>query len=407
VVDLAAEYVLLAARAGRLLPGVADVPPAIRRRAAAEPPPRASDLVRATGRLALAVPGADLDARRARFLTAQLQALECTARRLAGQEVAFAREIADTFGVRIRPGCTDDYRRAHARLADLLPGPGPLAERVAQHRRSDEVPPALLLPALRALSQALRRRTPWLVAGEHATYRLIPDAPWSALHTGLGGGRSVVTVNLAARPRWGQLPALVAHEAYPGHHVQRCRAEAGALPELAAVLVRSPQSVVAEGAAEEGLGVLVGPGWGAWARDILAEVGARFDAELAERLDEVGRALRPVRQDAALLLHGPRPRPDAAVEHVRRWLLVDGARARRIVAALASPLWRGHVVADVEGSRMVSSWLRAGTDSPIQRYARLLDEPLVPVDLLPEGGEPPERRAAVRVTGDAVSRASG
>lgn len=377
MVDVAAEYVLLAARAARLLPGLAEVPPDACRVVAAEPRPSASALVRAAGRLALAVPDAGLDPPRARFLTAQLGALECTARRLAGQELSPVEEVRATFGVTVEPGVEDRYRRAHVELGDLLPGRGSLARRAAAHRRRDEVPPARLLPTAWALADALRARLPR--AEGQVDWRLVADAPWTALHTWSGAGRSVVALSLGARLRWGQLPGLVAHEAWPGHHVQRCRAERGT-PERRVVLVRGPQSVVMEGAAEEGLEVLVGSAWGAWAREVLGERG--IDWALAERLAGVDRVLRRARLDAALMLPG---RPDQAVRHLRRWLLVDEARARRIVGGLATPLWRGYVAAHVEGPPMVRRWLRAGTDVQ-RRYGRLLDEPLLPEDLRQPGG---------------------
>ncbi|MGQ0573164.1 MAG: DUF885 domain-containing protein [Pseudonocardia sp.] len=406
---IAHEYAVVAARAARLLPGLADVPPAIRRGALGEPFPRASELVREVGRLRIALDGAVAragldgagpggvgfggaglggvggDGPRARFLAAQLRALEATARRLAGQDVGFAADVADTFGLIVRSADEDGYRRAHRELAELLPGPGPLARRVATYRKRAEVAPGLLLPALQALSHALRERVPWaLPPGECVEYRLAGRAPWVALHSWLGAGRSLVTVNVTARLRWDQLPGLVAHEAYPGHHVQRCRAELVGLPEQRVTLLRSPQSVVAEGAAEAGLDVLVGPGWGAWAREALAGTVA-FDGALAERFDTAWRALAPARLDAALLLHDRRVPPAVRAEraryHLGAWLLVDAARAARIVEGLGVPLWRGYVAAHVEGPSTVNSWLRAGAGAGVQRYARLLDEPLLPADL--------------------------
>lgn len=399
MVDVVQEYALLTARAARLIPGLAEVPPAARRRVAVEPQQTASALVRAAGQLRMTVPGAGLDASRARFLAAQLRAVECTARRLAGQEIEFVAEVADTFGVTVRAGSTDGYRRAHRDIADLLPGRGPLCERLARHRLADTVPPDQLLPALRLLSAELgdRTRARWpLPTGESVEYRLVPDAPWTALHTWLGG-RSVVRVSVAARLRWAQLPQLVAHEAYPGHHTQRCRAEGAPWPEHRVAVVRSPQSVVAEGVAEAGLDVLVGPGWGRWAEEVLdGLLGRRFDPLVAERLERAVRELAPVRLDAALLSLGSRGSTEDATRHLRRWLLVGEERARRIVGALAVPLWRGHVAAHVAGPPLVNSWLRSGSRPVTDRYRRLLDEPVVPADLVSDPAEAAGRCAADR-----------
>jgi hypothetical protein len=393
------EYLALALRADRLLPGLVgactgDIE--LRRNVDAEPVHAPSALVRAAGGLAAELPRAGLEPERARFLAGQLAALECTARRLAGQHVPFVREVELCFGVRIALGDEDAYRGAHREIAELLPGPAPLADRLAAHRRRDEVPPDRLLPAVRALSEALceRTRTRWRMPdGEAVEYRTVAAGPWAALHRHLGGHRSCVQVNASARLRRGQLAHLVAHEAYPGHHTERCRKDAGLVAALGwhehrLGLVRSPQSLVAEGAAELGLDAVVGPGWGPWASEILAGVGLPFDGDLAERLHRAADGLRAVRQDAALLLHEWRAPADEVLAHLRRWLLIGDARARQILRALADPLWRGYTSTYVEGARLVRDWWSAAPGS--LRYGRLLDEPLTPGELRADSAPLPQ-----------------
>ena len=81
--------------------------------------------------------------------------------------------------------------------------------------------------------------------------------------------------------------------------------------------------------------------------------------------------------------HG-RPTVDAAAAaevHLRRWLLLEPARARRVVDALARPLWRTQVVAAVEGAELVrEKVLRTGLD-PVAEHLRLLDDPDPPASL--------------------------
>jgi hypothetical protein len=385
----ACAYAALALRLDRLLPGLVAARPAELSLGTAEPA-SPSALVREAGRLAGRLREEGLEPPRERFLAAQVDALECTARRLAGQRLTFVEEVTRCFGV--RPALADPaiYRQAHRDLDVLLPGRGPLAERLAAHRRRDEVPPARLLNALRALSADLRDRTRarWpLPTDESVHYRLVEGAPWAALHRFHGPHRSVVSVNVAARPRHGQLPRLVAHEAYPGHHTERCRknltlvAERG-WREHALAVVRSPQSVVAEGAAQLALDMVVGAGWGGWAEEVLRGIGLGFDGELAERLDLATAVLRRVRLDAALMLHERRVAPAEVSAYVGRWLLVGDAAARSLVDGLASRLWRGYAVTYVEGIRMVRGWCGGGL-AVAQRYGELLDEPVTPGTLDP------------------------
>lgn len=379
-----AAYVALSLRLRRLAPALVAlvaVDPATCRAIGNEPRPTAAELVRQAGRLAAALPDAGLDPGRERFLAAQLRAVEWRARRLAGQHVPFHREVRECLGLSVTPEEPEVYRAAHRELAGLLPGGGAVGERLAAHRLRDAVPPDRLLAAVRALSVALRDRVaPWAGAVGTVEYRLVDGAPWSALQTYLGAGHSVVLINAGPALGAGRLPRLVAHETWPGHHVECLHAAAAVgagRAELGVTLLGSPQTVVSEGLAECGLRTAVGPGWGAWAADVLAPVGVSL-AEQAEPIDAALAVLRRARVDAALILHdGGAPtsgRAAAAEEHLRRWLMLDAPRARRVVDSLARPLWRAHTVAAVEGATAVGAMLDRVAE-PVGRHLGLLDDP--------------------------------
>jgi hypothetical protein len=378
--EVVREYLRIAWGLERLLPGSLDL-----YGPAADPdgpPMSAPDLVRAAGRLARAVPDA-LEPARADFLRGQLVACEWTARRLAGQFVPFVQEVRAAFGVRIAMGSEDGYRAAHRELDDLLPGPGSLADRVAAYRARDEVPRERLGVAVRALSEALRERTTTRVElplGESVAYRVVDDAPWSALHRYHGGFSSTVTLNAGAHLRHAQLAQLVAHEVYPGHHAERCRKEVALVArgwdEHRVVLANTPQSLVAEGAADLGLHAVVGSGWGRWAAGVLDGVGLRFDGDLAERVDAATAVLARTRQDAALLLHDRHAPEQDVLAHLRRWLLVGEAPAAAVLRFLGHPVWRAYTTTYIEGPPLLRRWWEAG--DPDERLRRMLDEPFTP-----------------------------
>jgi hypothetical protein len=379
------EYLAVAFRLGRLVPGLSAVGNAefdVWQRVRVEPTPRPADLVRQSGRLAQELADIPLDPVRRDFLAGQLRAVECTARRLTGQPVPFVREMVECFDVVPRWGREDDYAATHAELAALLPGSGSLAARLIAYRSAHEVPPDRLVAALAALSELLRGRTGAVVSlppTETVSFRVAGEAPWSALHRYCGRFRSQITVNAGARPRRTQLAQLVAHEAYPGHHTERCRKEAGigrAWPEHAVLVANSPQSLVAEGAAELGRAAVLGPGWGPLVADALAGLGLDFDGELAERVEAATARLARVRQDAALLLHDRGAPAGLVLAHLRRWLLVDEPRARQILRFMRQPVWRGYTTTYVEGAELVGAWW--ARDPGPERLRRLLDEPLTP-----------------------------
>jgi hypothetical protein len=391
------EYLLLGLRLDRLSPGLVDSftgDRALRRAVDVEPRPHPVALTERAALLRRELPGADLDPARKRFLDAHLVAAETIARKLAGVRVGFVEEVRAYFQVDIRPGHPDGYRRAHAALDELLPGSGSLAERLAAHRALDEVPPSRLKDTVHALSSALRDRVRQrfeLPANEVVEYEVVTDKPWSGFNYYLGGFRSRVAINADLGHRMSNLPHLVAHESYPGHHTEHCRKEVGLVgkrghAEQALFLINTPQCLMAEGMAELGLHAVVGAGWGRWAEEIMADLGLRMEGELAERVENALSGLLTVRQDAALMLHDRRAHPDDVVDFLCRWLLVPERRARHMLRFLGDPLWRAYTTTYVEGVRLVRAWLdlRARTDTLSDRYLRLLDEPLVPAALAEE-----------------------
>lgn len=391
--DVAAEYVRLGLRFDRLEEGFVDAytgDPALRAAVDAEPAPDPADLGRRARELRAELPSAGLPSDRAEFLDGQLTALSCSARRFAGEPVGYVDEVEAYFGVRIELGDTDDYAAAHARLAEVLPEPGDrnLTERLAAYRRRDECPPDRLEAAVHALSSALRdvvRSGYGLPEAETVEYLIVTDEPWSGFNYYLGELRSRVAINADLPHRLSQLPELVAHESYPGHHTEHCRKDRGLVGragrlEHTVFLVNTPECLLAEGLADLGIPATIGDGWGRWAADIYADLGLPFDGELAERVAAASHGLDRVRQDAALLLHDRGADPDQVVAYLQRWMLMPERRARQSLRFLAHPLWRAYTSTYVEGYRLLTGWLAARpAGQPLgERFARLLDEPLTP-----------------------------
>ncbi|HEY0639058.1 MAG TPA: DUF885 domain-containing protein [Pseudonocardiaceae bacterium] len=395
--DLVREYLLLGLRFDRLVEGFVDAytgDPALRRQVDDEPAPDPAALARRAATLRAELPGSGLDATRQHFLETHLTALECSGRSLAGQPMGFVDEVRAYFDVEIEPGDPDVYRQAHAEADALLPGDGPLADRLAAMRTRDEMPPEKLEPAVHALSSALRDRARTafgLPEAETVRYDVVTDKPWSGFNYYLGEYRSRVAINADLGHRMAQLPHLVAHESYPGHHTEHCRKEAGLVErgrqlEQTIFLVNTPSCLMAEGLADLGLHALVGPGWGAWSAEILADLGLRSEGEQAERLERALGRLITVRQDAALMLHDRGADVDEVVAYLRRWLLVGEERARHMITFLSHPLWRAYTTTYVEGYRLLRRWLEArpATQPLTGRYLRLLDEPLTPATVRTE-----------------------
>jgi hypothetical protein len=384
------EYLLLGLRFDRVEKGYVDSftgDPALRRAVDDEPPPDPADLASQAERLLAELP-AGLDRTRADYIAAHLRALACAGRKFAGERVGFVDEVEAYFDVRIAKGDPERYRQAHRKLDDALGGGGPLAERMLSYRAGEQVPPDRLEDCIHAFSSALRDRVRVdypLPDSETITYEVVTDKPWSGFNYYLGNYTSTVAINADLKQQMSNLPRLVAHESYPGHHTEHCRKEAGLVArggqdEQTIFLVNTPQCLMAEGLADLALYAAIGPNWGGWAGEIYADLGLRFDGDRAEAVSEAAAELADVRQDAALMLHDEHRDADDVIDFLKRWLLVNDGRARQMLRFLSSPLWRAYTSTYVEGYRLLRGWLEARPDgiSLTTRFGRLLDEPLIP-----------------------------
>jgi hypothetical protein len=400
---LVGRYLDLGLRLGRHVDGLVDAyygDPARAGRVAAEPLRPPDRLAAEARRLC-----ADLDAgepldgsrepvaagsaARRRWVRAQVVGVLTTARRLAGEPIGYADEVEACYGV--RPGRVDEevFAGAHRRLDEVLPGGGPLGERLGAWREAHAVPVELLPSAVGSLAEDLRDRTRRLFGlpeGERVDFELVAHQPWSGFNYYLGNLHSRVAINTDLPVLSTSLAHLVAHEAYPGHHTEHTRKEVGLVRkrrwnEETAFLVGTPQCLLAEGLADLGLEVVLGARPEPVVAEHLAPLGIRYDTEVVAAVAEAGEALGAVRQNAALRLHEDGADVDTVTAEVARWGLLPHERAAKAVEFLTHPTWRAYLTCYVEGLPLCRSFV--GGDPA--RFDRLLSEQLTPADLAAPG----------------------
>lgn len=389
---LVERYLQLGLRLGRHVDGFVDAyygPADLAARVAAEPvQPPAALVDEAAGLLAALDRGEgepDLDAGRRRWLRAQVLGLHTSARKLAGEPIGYADEVERCYGVRPAPIDEEVFAAAHARLDEALPGSGPLPERYIAWREAQAVPVEKLPAALHSLADDLRERTDRLFGlpeGEHVEWELASDQPWSGFNYYLGGLRSRVAINTDLPVLSPSLAHLVAHEAYPGHHTEHSRKEAGLVrtrgwQEETIFLVGTPQCLLAEGLADLALEVVMGERPEASVAEHLRPLGIAFDPEVVAAVSVAGEALNAVRANVAWKLHEDGVGIDEAVAYAERWALLPRNRAEKAVEFLTSPTWRAYISCYVEGLPLCRRYV-AGDPT---RFATLLTEQLVPADL--------------------------
>ena len=392
---LSREYVALAFGIERHVPGYVDAyvgPPGVKEAALAGEAPAPERLLEAAQALAVRVAEAAVPETRVGFLTAQLEAMLATCRRLAGEGLPYREEVRRCFDIEPERTPEGVFEAAIAELDGLLPGEGPVAERMVAWRSRFEISPETAERLIGAIVPEIRRRTLEIVGlpeGEAVEFRFVRDQPWSGYNWYLGDARSRVELNTDLPIHASRLTDLLCHEAYPGHHAEhalkdrRLYRERG-WGEHAIQLINTPECVISEGIATLAEGAIFPD----------EEKRARFRAERvypAARLDGVadpareagiGRALlalRAVAGNAALLLHAEGRGEEEVVAYLQRYGLVSEGEARQRLRFLADPLWRASVFCYHAGYDLLGAWLSAGPAGERgARFRTLLTEQIYP-----------------------------
>jgi hypothetical protein len=390
--DLVEDYLLLGLSVGRLVEGMVDAyygPPSLAQRASSGPPESAPALAERARRLRarLAADSADLEPRRRAWLSGQVLGLETTARKLAGESVAYLDEVERCYGV--RPSYVDEERfaAAHRRLDEVVPGRGPLAARYITWREAQAVPQEKLQAAVASLAGDFRSRTRSLFGlpdGERVDFELETNKPWSGFNYYLGDLRSRVTINVDLPVLSLHLGSLVAHEAYPGHHTEHSRKEATLVRrrrqlEETIFLVGTPQCLVAEGLADLGLEVLtLAEGAEAVIAKYLRSLEIPYDAEVASQLKEPAEVLSLTRGNVAIGVHDRRWSNDEAIDYLCRWALLPRSRAQKQLDFIRDHTWRSYVFCYTEGLRLCRCYVA----NDAKRFEKLITEQVLPADLV-------------------------
>lgn len=389
--DPVTRYIRLGLALGRHVDGFVDAyygPAALKAKAAAGPPADPAGLAD-EGRRLLADLDTDtaLDPHRRAWLAAQVRGLYTSARKLAGEEIAYLDEIEACYGVRPAWADEEEFADAHRRLDAVLPRTGePLAERYNTWREAQVVPPAKLHDAIHSLAEDFRERTRrafGLPDGERVDFVLEQNRPWSGFNYYLGDLHSRVAMNTDLPILSLTLAHVVAHESYPGHHTEHSRKEAGLVRrrdqmEETIFLVGTPQCLIAEGLADLGLEVIAGTRPEPVVQEHLKPLGIPYDADVAGQVAEAGEKLGSVIGNAAIGVHDRGWSADQAVAYLQRWALRPEKRAVKSVQFLTDPTWRAYQFCYIDGFRLCRRFV--GGDPA--RFERLITEQLIPDQLV-------------------------
>jgi hypothetical protein len=335
-----------------------------------------------------------LERRRRDFLLAQLKAASTRLAMMQGAKLAFADEAEGLFGVRPELKPLSSYDPVLARIERLVPGRGPLADRVDAFQERFSIARDRLEPVMRAAIAECRRRTAEhiaLPANERFTLEFVTGKSWGGYNWYKGDANSLIQVNTDLPVRIGRAVDLGCHEGYPGHHVYNLLLEekltkARGWVEFSVYPLYSPQSFIAEGSANYGI-ELAFPGDEQLAFETasLYPLAGLPTARAAQylALQKAMRDLAGARFSIAADYLDGRIDRARAVELTRKYQLVSAARAEKSVAFIDQ--YRSYVINYGLGLDYVRTYVESFGEDPGRRWAAmesLLSGPTLPSDLV-------------------------
>jgi hypothetical protein len=386
------EYITLSFGIDRLFSGFIDAyfgPEEIRTHALAEAESSPRDLLARASKLASAIEAGDYPDVRKRFLVAQVAAMKTILRKLAGDEIGYIDEVRSCFD--IEPAYVDERELDLSidQLDRLLPGSGDVRERMIAWRKQYVISNETARQAISLIMDQARRRTAAFVdlpRGEEVEIVFVDDKPWSGYNWYLGSYRSRVDINTDLPIHVHELPSLVTHEAYPGHHTEHALKERFLYNELGygeatIQLINAPECVISEGIATLAERIAFPGDEGVtWQSQVLyPAAGIQGDPEREALIAKARAALRAVGGNAALRLHDRGHSETAVVEFFMKYGLNSEAEARQRLRFIADPLWRPYIFTYHVGRDLLGRWLDRFPESDrLARFKTLLTEQITP-----------------------------
>ena len=340
---------------------------------------------------ALSTAGADpAVAQRKKYLLAHVSAAAARLRMISGEKMGFADEAEALFGIRPELAPLSSYDPVLAEIDALLPGPGPLADRVTEFKSHYVIPKDRLQAVMDAAIAECRRRTARhidLPANENFTLAFVGDKPWSGYNYYQGNSQSKIEINADFPIYTERAIDLGCHEGYPGPHVYNALLEQTFVRErgwveMSVYPLFSPMSFVAEGSANYGIDLAFPGDEGlAFEREVLFPL-AGLDPATAEKkaeLQALTRRLARAEYTIADAYLAGRIDRDTAIEQLMKYSLADRAKATQRLRFIDT--YRSYIINYGLGRDVVQAWVEGQGGDRWDAMETLLSSQILPVDI--------------------------
>ncbi|MEE9465044.1 MAG: hypothetical protein V3W14_05665 [Candidatus Neomarinimicrobiota bacterium] len=317
--------------------------------------------------------GDELETLRHEFLIAQLRALIARVEMIEGKKFAFDEESQALYNAVSPSYPASHYEEILAQLDSLVPGAGPLTERINAFRDQFIIPlDSLEKVFTTAIKEARRRTLAAMELPDNENFRLefVTDQAWSAYNWYQGNFQSLIQVDTDLPIYIHRAIDLASHEGYPGHHVYNVMLEQHLVNErgwveFSVYPLYSPLALIAEGTANYGIDVAF-PGEERirYEKEVLFPLAGLDSAQAGKYYQVLAlkKKLAYASNEAARGYLDGTMTADEAVVWLIQYSLSSPERARKFLRFV--DIYRSYVINYNLGQDMVRSWVESqgGTD---------------------------------------------
>lgn len=329
----------------------------------------------------------DMDAQRKDYLARHLRAMQMLLRLLGGEKISITEEAEAIYDIRPEWRNESDLEESYQALDEVLPAGDSLRERMLVWQRSLEIPIQKveeLLPLVINRLHTIARQKFDLPDGDDFTVEFVSDQPWLAYNWYLGNSKSRIQINIDLPTRISELPVLIAHEAYPGHHTDLSIKEAKLVKrfkcyEFTVNVLNAPSSVMAEGIATTALKTALTndelEGW--FREELLPAAGlSQIDAKRLLVIDDAEDKIGKIAGNIAFMLHDENKSADEIISYLQRYALVSEERAKHLVRFVSDPFSRSYIFTYDSGRDLLEELFQQGNRD--RYFRRIIEEPVTP-----------------------------
>jgi len=388
---LAEEYIRLALAIEEHMPGYVDAyfgPEEWQTESKQDGKLPLQNLTERTVQLANDISKADnMDAQRKDFLIRQVTAMQMSLRLLAGEKVSLTEEVNAIYDVQPKWKDESHFEEANKELESLLPPGDSLLDRMQTWKKTLEVPIEKAKELLPTVSKRLRDITNQkfdLPEDETFTLEWVSDKPWAAYNWYLGKYRSKIDISTDSPMRVNELPELLAHEGYPGHHTELSIKEKKLIQEKNFIehtiaLINSPSCVVSEGIATTALRTaMTDEELEVWYREEILPRAGMSHIDPGRMLD-IGKARIKrggIMGNVSFMLYDQHKSEEEVSQYLQKYALLSEKEAQQNIRFVSDPLSRSYVFTYDIGYELLEELFTQVDRDEFSK--RLLEEPVTP-----------------------------